>query len=114
MDIEITDFYRNACPKDYSASVAEIGENAAAYTWRAAIDDSLDYLMLDTDDKRDTFKTYISGFGAWSDDEIAAWSDKEINALFIQFVSGAMRDPESECPDIFEGNDGRFYYYIGE
>jgi len=114
MDIDITDFYRNACPKDYSASVAEIGNDAGAYTWRAACDDSEDYFMLNTDEKRDAFRNYVRGFGAWSDDEIAAWSDKEINALFIQFVSGAMRDPESECPDIFEGNDGRFYYYIGE
>jgi len=110
MEIDITDFYRNACPKDYSASVAEIGNNAGAYTWRAACDDSEDYFMLDTDEKRIAFREYVRGFGAWSDDEIAAWSDAELNALFIQFVSGAMRYPESECPNIFE-NDGRFYYY---
>lgn len=113
MDIDITDFYQNACPKDYSASVAEIGENAAAYTWRAAIDDALDYLMLDTDDKRDAFKAYIIGFGAWTHEEIEAWTNIELNALFIQFVAGSMRDTDTDCHNIFE-NDDRFYYYIGE
>jgi hypothetical protein len=116
MEIDITDFYHNACPKDYSASVAEIGDNAGADTWRAACDDSEDYFMLDSEEKRDAFRKYVREFGAWSDDEITAWSDKELNALFIQFVSGSMRDQEceqdEEYSDISEFN-GRFYYYVG-
>lgn len=114
MEIDITAFYRNACPKDYSASIAEIGENAGADTWRAAIDDSMDYLMLDTDEKRDAFRQYIFGFGAWTHEEIQAWTNIEINALFIQLVSGAMRNPDSEGSEIYEDGNGRFYYYIGE
>ena len=40
MQINITRFFNEACPRDYSASAAEIGENAGADTWRAACDDS--------------------------------------------------------------------------
>ena len=114
MEIDITEFYQTACPKDYSASVAEIGKNAGADTWRAAIDDSMDYLMLDTDEKRDAFRQYIRGFGAWTHEEIQAWANIEINALFIQFVSGAMRNQDSDNSEIYEGDDARFYYYIGD
>lgn len=32
MEINITQFYKEACPKDYSASRAEVGNNAGQYT----------------------------------------------------------------------------------
>lgn len=130
MEIDITDFFMNAAPKDYSASVMEIGRNAGPDTWRAACEDSPDHMMLDTDDKRDAFKEYVRGFGAWDDAEIAAWSDVELNALFIQMISGDMRDADLK-PDMSEedwaayeaneqvarniqpGDDGRVYYYVG-
>ena len=92
MEINITRFYNEAAPMDYSASIAEIGSDAGPSTWRAALDDAPDYNMLDTDDKREAFRTYIRGFGAWEDEEITAWSDIELNALFIQMVSGDMRE----------------------
>ena len=92
MDINITSFFNNAAPMDYSASVAEIGRDAGLSTWQAANEDSPDYFMLDTDEKREAFRNHVKGFGAWSDEEIAAWSDVELNALFIQLVSGDMRE----------------------
>lgn len=92
MDINITAFFNNAAPMDYSASVAEIGRDAGPSTWQAANEDSPDYFMLDTAEKRDAFRNHVKGFGAWSDEEIAAWSDTELNALFIQLVSGDMRE----------------------
>ena len=92
MEINITKFFNNAAPMDYSASIAEIGDDAGPATWRAANEDSEDYFMLDTDEKRDAFRNHVKGFGAWSDDEIAVWSDIELNALFIQMVSGDMRE----------------------
>jgi len=91
-EIDITDFFNNAAPMDYSASVAEIGNNAGADTWQAAVDDSGDYPLLDNDEKRDAFRKYVCGFGAWNDEEIAAWSNAELNALLIQFISGDMRE----------------------
>lgn len=110
MDINITKFYNEAAPKDYSASVAEIGWNAGADTWRAACDDSADYMMLDDDDKRDAFRQHVRSFGAWSDEEIAAWTDIELNALFIQFVSGDMREGNTDC--LFIDDDMQAYYTI--
>lgn len=107
MEIDITRFLAEAAPMDYSASVAEIGQNAGRDTWNAAIEDSPDFMMLDDDEKRDAFRAYVRGFGAWSDEEIAAWSDVELNALFIQIISG----------DIRNGETGRIcgnFYYLGD
>lgn len=112
MEINITRFYNEAAPMDYSASVAEIGPDAGPSTWRAALDDAPDYNMLDTDDKREAFRTYVKSFGAWEDEEIAAWTDLDLNALFIQMVSGDMRNNEAER--IFVGDDKQVYYSIGE
>lgn len=94
MEINITRFFNEAAPMDYSASVAEIGNNAGADTWRAACEDAPDWNLLDTDEKREAFKDHIRGFGAWGDDEIAAWSDTELNALFMQLVAGDMREAD--------------------
>lgn len=112
MDINITRFYNEAAPMDYSASIAEIGQDAGPSTWRAACEDAPDYNMLDTDDKRDEFRKYVKGFGAWTDDEIAAWDTTQLNALFIQFVSGDMRNNEAER--IYVGDDKQIYYTIGD
>lgn len=95
-DIDITDFFNNAAPMDYSASPCEIGQNAAADTWRAACDDSEDYMMLSTPELREEFRDYVKGFGAWDEEEIAAWTDLELNALFIQMVAGDMREGDLE------------------
>jgi len=112
MEIDIPRFYTEAAPMDYSASIAEIGNYAGRTTWQAACDDAPDYNMLNTDDKREAFRTYVKSFGAWEDEEIAAWSEIELNALFIQFVSGDMRNNEAER--IFVGDDKQVYYSIGE
>lgn len=116
MEINITNFYCNACPRDYSASVAEIGRNAGADTWRAAMDDSADYPILDTAEKREAFKEYIQGFGAWDDTEIAAFTDTALNALCIQFVSGDIREyglDNENGGNLFSGVDGEIYFYCG-
>ncbi len=127
-EINITRFFREACARDYSASVAEIGANAGADTWRAAMDDCEDYLMLDTPELIESFKDHIANFGAWDSDEIAAMDSRSCNALFIQLVSGDMRECDLDCenPDwqayenndslahnIFCADDGQIYYSFG-
>lgn len=131
MELNITEFYNNASPRDYSASVAEIGANAGPDTWRAACDDSPDYMILDDDDKRQAMREHMRGFGAWSDAEIAAWSDTELNALLIQCIAGDIR--ESFLADggtwamyyqqaeqgivssrLFSDDNGQVYYTIGD
>ena len=132
MELNITRFFKEASPRDYSASIAEIGSDAARSTWQAAVDDSDDYLMLDSDEKHEEFRRYVKGFGAWSEDEIRAWSDQELNALLIQMIAGDIRKGklDTDNPDwdqyekdseagrvagrIFKGSDSEIYYYIGE
>lgn len=93
-ELDITDFFNNAAPMDYSASVAEIGNDAGPSTWRAACEDSPDYFMLDTEEKREAFRAFARSSGGWNDEEIAAWTDIELNALCIQWISGDMREAD--------------------
>lgn len=132
-ELDITEFFNNAAPMDYSASVAEIGKDAGRDTWNAACEDSTEYNILDNDEKRELFREFVRGFGAWDDAEIAAWTDVELNALCIQFISGDMRDAglhadmsddewtgygenENSSGRIYGGiltTDGRVYFNIG-
>ena len=87
---------------------------------------------FNSEEKREEFRRYIKGFGAWSEDEIRAWSNTELNALLIQMISGDIREAnlDSENPDwdqyqkdaeagrvsgrIFKADDSKIYYYIGD
>lgn len=130
MELDITDFFNNAAPMDYSASVAEIGRNAGADTWSAAIEDSGGYPLLQTEEQREAFRAFVKSSGGWTEDEIAAWTDTELNALCIQWVSGDMRENdlspgttdndwakyeanENTGHSIFRGDNGRVYFYVG-
>ena len=92
MQINITKFYNEAAPINYSASVAEIGNNAGRDTWQAAKDDAGDWNMLDTDEKRQAFREWVKQSGGWDDEEINAWSNLELNALFVQWIAGDIRE----------------------
>jgi hypothetical protein len=133
MELNITKFFNEAAPADYSASRMELGQDAGRITWRHACEDAPDFALLDTDGKREAFKAHIRDFGAWSDEEIAAWSDTELNALCVQMISGDMREadigPDSDAEAwtlyeiaatagrctgrIFRGDNGEIYYYLG-
>ena len=110
IDIDITHFVTNTHPRDYSASVAEIGANAGRITWNNAVEDAPDYNLLDTDDKREEFRTHVKGFGAWSEKEIAAWTDVELNALLMQLISSDIRNGETDR--IWSDADGQTFYSL--
>ena len=126
MEINITQFYNAANAEDYSASCAELGDNAGQITWNAAL--HADYNLIDTDDKRDALRKWAKSTVGWNAEEISAWSDNELNALFIQLISGDIREKgslpweeyqaESEAGlvsgALFEGIGGGIYYYLGE
>lgn len=126
MEIDITTFFNSCAPMDYSASCAEIGQNAGADTWRAAVDDSPDNMLLDSDEKREAFRAFVKSSGGWNEEEIAAWSDIELNALFLQWISGDMRENdlapgcdwdayeanENVCHTIFKGMDNEIYFSL--
>lgn len=115
MEINITQFFTDATPMDYSASVAEIGGNAGADTWRAACDDAPDYDLLNTPEKLDAMRKWARSSGGWDAEEIAAWSDVELNALFIQLISGDIREYQASdqvSGALFKGIDGGIYYVL--
>jgi hypothetical protein len=130
-EIDITDFFNDAAPSDYSASALELGQDAGKITWSHACEDSAGWPLLANDEQREQFRRYVKGFGAWTDAEIAAWSDTELNALLIQLVSGDIREMRELCGDSWAeygrlaergtvcgcmgpGADGRIYYSISE
>lgn len=135
MEINITKFFRQAAPMDYSASVAELGKDAGPDTWRAANDDAPDYAdLLDTEEKRDAFKEHMQAMGFSEAQEFATYTNDALTALFLQLISGDMRDAglegeptdadwlayearasEGRCSSaIYRGTDGEIYYYLGE
>lgn len=131
LELNITRFFKEASPNDYSASQMELGDKAGEITWNHAVEDSLEYLILDNEEKRENFRKFVKGLGAWSDEEIASWSDTELNALLLQSISGDIREAEldTENPDweeyqegvnkgLYSGQfswdeEGNVYYYIG-
>ena len=53
MELNITEFWNTADPFNYSASVAELGDNAGKITWNNAR--NADYQLLKTEDEREAF-----------------------------------------------------------
>jgi hypothetical protein len=113
---------------DYSASRAEIGDNAGADTWRAACDDAPDYPLLDTKEKRDAFRRHMRDMGFSEANDMRDWNNLECNALYLQLIAGDIReagldnaDPDWEAYEadennrgsLFRGDDGEIYYYLG-
>lgn len=133
MEIDITDFFNEANPADYFASVAEKGPDAASTTWFAALDAALEHTLLDNEDALAAMRDHLADFGAWEDEEIRGCTDLDLNALLIQLIAGDMREAsdcmhadewdwvayEEMCANgglrgnIQRGDDGRVYYYLG-
>ena len=132
MEIDITTFFETADPFEFSGSVAERGQNAGRETWNNAKEEGANSPLLTTPEQIEALREYVKDFGAWTREEIAAWTNTECNALFIQLVSGDMReggldnDPDDSdwaeyekraergnCPsNIFRTDDGKVYYSL--
>lgn len=115
MYVDITSLLADFDPKYYAASAAELGADAGRITWGNAVDRAESVDLLDTAEKVDAFRSFVLGFGAWTEEEVDAWTSIERNALLIQFIAGDLRegDPGRLCLPA-ESVDGRAYYYIGE
>ncbi len=101
---------------DYSASRAELGDNAGQITWKNAKQAPV---CLKTPEELEAFRDWVADFGAWSAEEIAAWNATECNALFVQFVAGDIREAgadsleELDEEELREGQEhGRFQSYL--
>lgn len=129
MEINITKFFtENNSPRDYSASVSEIGKDAGAATWQAACDDAQDVIYLDSPEKREAFAEFAEACGFEGESE-------NLDALFLQWIAGDCREMGLDTPsdfdsidwarierkqsegqipsNIFHGVDGEIYFYAG-
>ncbi|MCP3921315.1 MAG: hypothetical protein GY714_01890 [Desulfobacterales bacterium] len=130
MEINVTDYFTNDLePSNYSGSIMEKGENAAKITWQAAIDESESLILLKTPEQIQALKTDMVNAGM-DEEEINQMSDIESNALFLQLISGDVREDNEyleQSPIDWEGyekddktigrlglgTDNEIYYYLG-
>lgn len=133
MELDISRFFKEASPRDYSASMLELGENAGRITWRHALEDAPEFTILDNPEKLEAFREFVRDSGGWDGEECEAFTPTELNALCIQWVSGDLREAgltADSGPDewaeyekaseagnvagrIFKADDGRVYFYCG-
>jgi len=99
MEIRITHLCNAETPfRDYSASVAELGQDAGRVTWQAALDDALDYALFSESDC-DEIRDYFRGFGAWSAEELHAMDYQKLQALLLQSIAGDIREVPSDAEE---------------
>ena len=112
---------------NYSASIAEIAENAGSITWENSL--KLNHAFVSQSGDIDNAKRYFEGFGAWCAEEIAAWTNQELNAVILQLVVGDLREylkavktktpkelkrwEENHGGNIYKSGN-KYYYYLGE
>lgn len=111
--------------KSFSDSIANSGlSNIGQVTWRNAVKAAVRYMYVN-DANRDSFISWLAEFGAWDWEELEAQADVEINAMFLQFVSGDYQErrraaERGELVEYEENHGGRLYqsadrwfYYVG-
>ena len=98
MEINITGFFYTGQAHLYSASAAELGENAGKTTWNNSMNFADKHMMLSTDEQLEAFRSFVKDTGAWTQEEISHWTDQELNALFVQFVAGDIREADLDVP----------------
>lgn len=137
MEIDISAFFKTAAPRDYSASVAEIGQDAGRVTWAAALEDAPGFDFLSTEEAREEWRGFVISSGGWTAEEVAAFTNAELSALFLQWVAADCREmfPDARTLDgltpddwaraeemaeagqapgrIFRADDGRVFFYVG-
>lgn len=106
LEIDITDYVYDVEHSEISGSVAELGYDAAAITWRNSQEVARGVPFLATTAECDTARDWLAEFGAWEGEELCAMSDDDIRALVAQFVSGDVREAQLLAPgDGFGGID---------
>jgi hypothetical protein len=131
MEIDITTLSKMNC-FTLSHSIAEGGQNAGQNTWNASKKEAENTPLLNTPEKLQAMRDFARESGGWNKEEITEWSDNELNALFLQWISGDVRELGADSLDeidweeaeemqrdgqvpsnIFKGDDGKIYFYLG-
>ena len=98
MEINITDFFYTGQAHLYSASKVELGEDAGKLTWLNALAYANKHRMLETEEQLEAFMAFVKDTGGWTQEEISHWTNHELNALFVQFVAGDIREAGLDKP----------------
>ena len=97
MQINITSLIKSPAfvPFDMSNNAATLGNDAGKLTWSASVEcarDSETPNLLDTEEKKNSFRSFVRSSGGWSQEEIEAWDDTELYTLFLQWIAGDIRE----------------------
>jgi hypothetical protein len=130
MELDVTHMVNDADNMPMlSGSRAELGQDAGAITWNNSKAYAAENLLLTDDTARQQARDFFKGFGAWSEEEIAAWTDLDLEALVCQFIAGDIREMEGyeteteyrEASEqgqvsghLYTGDNGRWYFYLGD
>ena len=113
MEIDITNFVQSSEPFDFSRSCAEAGDRAGPDSWNNAKREAASAPMLTTEDQLDAMRQLVKESGGWDATERDAMTAEDLNALFIQLVSGDMREAGMDEVDL-EDFDWNAYYAKAE
>lgn len=136
-EIDITHLFSDESPFvpfDLSNNRATLGDHAARLTWNASKECAgIMAPLLDTEERKEDFRSFVKDCGAWTEDEIAAWDDTELEVMLLQWIAGDVREAfdDADFADwdwaqyekdaeagrvasrIWKGTDGKLYFYIG-
>jgi len=131
MYIDITSLLELDC-FPLSHSCAEGGDNAGRNTWNASKAQADKTPLLDTEEKLEAMREFARSSGGWTREEVEAWNADEVNALFLQWIAGDVREAGADSlseidwdeyeelasegritSNLSKGNDGRIYFYLG-
>ena len=120
MEIDVTEYVEEHDCTRYSNSIANSGlQNIGEITWRNAMEETKEHCLV-AESEQDTLRDWIRQWGAWDDEEIAKMSNQETNALLLQFIASEIQEMaqsvyEEDSPGgaLYQGDDKRWYYYVG-
>jgi hypothetical protein len=129
MELDVTHMVEDADEMPLlSGSIAELGDRAGRLTWDNSLAYASEQPLLPTPEAIQAARDYARSFGAWTEEEIGAWSDEDVQALIVQDVASQVREmehydtieewrsaaEEGQCSgNLYQGDNGRWYFYMG-
>jgi len=96
--------------RNYQDSIMRSGvKNIGQITWHNAL--AAPYSFI-TDQTREATQEHFAGYGAWTEEEIAAWTDKELNGVLVQLIAGDLQEIKDQTDNsgcIYSSNGDSFY-----
>ena len=131
MEIDITSLL-DLDAWDLSHSASEGGWTSARDCWQASMLAAEEHQLLDDEEKLQGMRDFARSSGGWTKTEIERWTPTEVNALFLQWIAGDIRQlgadslgeinwteakelqREGQAPsNLYKGDNGRVYFYLG-